>query len=208
MCAVSVHVSDNTRVFEIDNGVVNEELGGRGWVENIEVVIFDPRAIEIGGGMCLHMKRNGVFRVSLFADSYDVSVNPNLPESNVMCYLILSILIEKDKRVLPHITTVVLAPPDSWVIWVVELLSKLGNVGDGTQGGRERDGGIIRSESDWFIVLNVFLRHVTLNLVKDLRDEEEVFDGGIVTKGGGEDLVVELSIPQNINCWEEILHPS
>jgi len=41
-----------------------------------------------------------------------------------------------------------------------------------------------------------------------LRDEKEVFDSGVVAEGGGEDLVVELSVPQDINGWEEILRPS
>jgi len=41
-----------------------------------------------------------------------------------------------------------------------------------------------------------------------LRDQKKVFDGGVVMKGGGEDLVVKLSVPQDVNCWEEILRPS
>jgi len=41
-----------------------------------------------------------------------------------------------------------------------------------------------------------------------LGNEKKVFDRGIVVEGGGEHLVVELSVPQNVQHWEEILHPS
>jgi len=40
-----------------------------------------------------------------------------------------------------------------------------------------------------------------------LGNEEEVFNRGIIVEGGGEYLVVELSVPQNVQGWEEILHP-
>jgi len=132
MHSIPIDVSDNTRILEVYDSIVNEKSGGRGRVEDIEVIIFDPRAIEIGRGVCSHMKGNGVLGVSPFSDSYNVSVNPNLSEGNVSCDFILSVLIEEDKRVLLHITTVVLAPSISWMIWVVKLLSELGNVGDGT----------------------------------------------------------------------------
>ena len=208
ICPISINVSDNARVFEIYDGIVNEELGGGRRVENVEVIILDPRMIEIGRGVCLCMKGDGVFRVSLFIDSYNVSINPDLSEGDVLRYFILPILIEEDKRVLPRITAVVLAPPISWVIRVVELLSELGNIGDGAQHGRKGNGRVISSESYWLIALNVVIQHIPFNFVEDLRDEKEVFNSSIVVKGSGEDLVVKLSVPQDINCWEEVLCPS
>jgi len=208
MRPISINISDYARVFEVYNGIVDEESRSGGRVKNIEVVIFDPRAVEIGRGMCMCMKGDGVLGISLFANSYDVSVNPDLSKSDVLCNLILPILIEEDQRVLPCITTVVLAPPSSWVVRVIKLFSELGNVGNGARSGGKGDGGVIRSESDWLLALNVIVQHVPLNSVKDLRDEEEVFNGGVVTKGGGEDLVVKLSVSQDVNCWEEVLRPS
>jgi len=88
-------------------------------VEDIEVVIFDPRAVEIGRGVCLCVKGDGVLGIALLANSYKVSINPNLSESDVSCYLILPILIEEDEGVLPRITTVILAPPKTWMIWII-----------------------------------------------------------------------------------------
>jgi len=41
-----------------------------------------------------------------------------------------------------------------------------------------------------------------------LRDKEEVFNRSIVMEGGGEHLVVKLSVPQDVQGWEEILCPS
>jgi len=96
ICAIPVYVSDNTRVFEVYDGVVDEKLGGRRGMENIEVVILDPNAIEIWGGVCTCVKGNGVFRVPPFANPYDMSINPNLSEGDVSCYLILPILVEED----------------------------------------------------------------------------------------------------------------
>jgi len=124
-------------------------------VKNVEVIIFDPRAVEIGRGMCACMKGNGVFRVSPFANSYNVSVNVSLSESDISCYFILPILIEEDKRVLLRITAVILTPSSSWMVRVVELFSELGYIGDGARSGGERNGGVICSESDWLVTLNV-----------------------------------------------------
>jgi len=155
MRSIPIDVSDNTRVFEIYDGVVDKESRGGGRMENVEVVVFDPRTVEVGRGVCLRMKGNGVLRVPLLADSYKMSVNPDLSESYILCYLVLTVLVKEDKGVLPRITVVILTPPISWVIWVVELLSELGNIGDGARCGEERNGGIICSESDWFITLNI-----------------------------------------------------
>ena len=65
MCSITINVSNNAGILEINDGIVDEELGGGERVENVEVVIFDPRAIEIGSGICACMKRNGVLRVVL-----------------------------------------------------------------------------------------------------------------------------------------------
>jgi len=135
VCSVPIDISDNPRILEIYDSIVNEELGcGRG-VKNVEVVIFDPRSIEIGSRVCTCVKGDGVFGITLLADPYDMSINPNLPESDIACHLILSILIEKDKWVLPCITVVILALSGSWMVRVVKLLSELRNIGDGTRHG-------------------------------------------------------------------------
>ena len=81
------------------------------------------------------------------------------------------------------------------MVWVVKLFSKLGNVGNGARGRGEGDSGVICGEPDWFIILNIFIRHVTFKFVEDWRDEKKMFDSSIVTKGGGEDLVIKLSVP-------------
>jgi len=195
MRPIPIDVSNNTRVLEVYNGIVDEELGGGRGVEDIKVIIFDPGAVEIGRGVCLHMKGDGVLGVSPFANSYNMSINPNLSEGNISCYFILTVLVEEDKGVLLHITTVILAPPVSWMVQVIKLLSELGNIGDGARHRRKGNGGVIHSKSDWLITLNIVVQHISFNFVKDLRDEEEVLNGGVVTKGGSEDLVVKLSIP-------------
>jgi len=132
---IPIDVSDNTRVLEIYDGIVDEKSrGGRG-MENVEVVIFDPRTIEVGRRVCLHVKRNGVLRAPLLVNPYNVSINPNLPKSDISHYFVLTILIEEDEGVLPHITVVILTPSISWVVWIVKLLGELRNVGDGARCG-------------------------------------------------------------------------
>jgi len=208
MCSIPINISDNTRILEIDDSIVNEKLQGGGGVENVEVVVFDPRMIEVWSEMCTCMERDGVLRVAALANPYKVSINADLSEGDVACHLILTILIEEYKWVLPHITVVVLAPSSSWMVWVVKLFSELRDVGDRTRCGQKGNGGVILSESDWFIALYVVVQHVTLNFVKDLGNEKKVFHGGVVAERSSEHLVVKLSIPQNVQCWEEVLHPS
>jgi len=115
-------------------------------VKNIEIEIFDPRAIEVRGGICTCMKGNGVLGVTLLTNSYKVSVNPNLSKCDVSRYFVLPVLIEEYKGVLSRITAIVLAPPKSWVIGVVYLYAKLGHIGDGTGRGRKGNGGVIRGK--------------------------------------------------------------
>ena len=58
MCPVPVDISDNTGVFEVYDGVVDKESGGRGGMEDVEVIVFDPRTIEIGSRVCVCMEGN------------------------------------------------------------------------------------------------------------------------------------------------------
>ena len=48
MRSIPIDVSNNTRVFEIYNGVVDKESGGGGRVKDVEVVVLDPRTVKIG----------------------------------------------------------------------------------------------------------------------------------------------------------------
>ena len=155
--SISIDVSNNTGILEIDDGIVDEESGSGGRVENVEVIIFDPRMIEIWGGMCLCMEGDRELRVAVLASPYKVSIDPNLPEGDVTCYLVLPVLIEEDKRVLPRITAVILAPSGSWMVWVIELMSELRDIGNGARCGGEGDGRVVLSEPNWFVILHVIV---------------------------------------------------
>jgi len=155
MCSISIDVSNNTGILEIDDGIVDEELGSGGRVENIEVVIFDPRTIEIGGGMCTCVEGNGKLRVAVLASPYKVSIDSNLSEGDVVCHLVLPVLIKEDKRILPRITAVILTPSSSWMVQVIKLMSKLRDVGNGARCGGEGDGRVVLSEPNWFIILHI-----------------------------------------------------
>jgi len=133
ICSISVNVSDNTGILEINDGIVDKESGGGGGMEDIEVVVFDPGTIEVGSGMCTGVEGNGELGIAMFASSYKVSVDPNLSKGDIARHLVLPVLIEEDEWILPRITAVVLAPPMSWVVRVVKLFSELRNIGDGTR---------------------------------------------------------------------------
>ena len=208
MCSISINVSNNTRILEIDNGIVDEESGSGGRVENVKVIIFDPGAIEIGSRVSTCMEGNGMLGVATLVSPYKVSIDPSLSEGDIACHFVLPVLIEEDERVLLCITAVVLAPSNSWMVRIIKLLGKLRNVGDGTGCGGEGDGRVVCGKPDWFITLHVVVRHVALDFVKNLGNEKKVFNRGVITEGGGEHLVVKLSVPQNVQGWEEILRPS
>jgi len=132
-CSIPINVSNNPRILEIYDGIVDEKAGGGRWMEDVEVVIFDPRTIEVGSRMCSRIKGNGIFGIATLVSPYKVGVDTNLSKGDIMCHLVLTILIEEDKGVLSRITAIVLAPPVSWMIWVIELFGELGNIGDGTR---------------------------------------------------------------------------
>ena len=108
MRPISINISNNAGIPEINDGIVDEESGGRGRVKDIEVVIFDPWTIEVGSRVCMCMKGDGILRVTVLASPYDVSIDTNLSESDILCHLILTILVEENKWVLPRITAVIL----------------------------------------------------------------------------------------------------
>jgi len=103
------------------------------------------------------MEGDGEFRVTMLMSSYKVSIDPDLSESDIACHLILPILVEEDKRVLPCITAVVLTPSNSGVVWIIKLLSKLRDVGNGARRGGEGDGRVVLSEPHWFVILHVIV---------------------------------------------------
>ena len=155
MCSIPVNISDNTGILEINDGVVDKESGSGGGVENVEVIIFDPRAIEIGGGMCTCVEGDRKLGTATFVSPDKVSVNPNLPEGDIACHLVLPIFVEENEWVLLCITAVVLTPPVSWVVWIVKLIHELGDVGDRTGCRRKGNGRVILSESDWLVALHI-----------------------------------------------------
>jgi len=47
-------------------------------MKDVEVIVFDPRTIEVWSGMCSCVKGNGILRVPLLVDPYNVSIDSNL----------------------------------------------------------------------------------------------------------------------------------
>jgi len=51
-----MNISDDPRIFEVNEGVVNKESTSGQGVEDVEVSIFDPDTVEIGRGEGLSVK--------------------------------------------------------------------------------------------------------------------------------------------------------
>ena len=157
MHLIPIDISNNARILEIDDSIVDEKSGSGVGMKNVEVIILDPRTIEIGSRVCTCMEGNGKFRVTTLVSPYKVGVDSNLSVSDITCHLVLPVFVEKDKWVLLRITMVVLAPPTSWMVRVVELLGELRNVGNGTRGRGEGDGRVVCGKPNWFVALHIVI---------------------------------------------------
>ena len=178
-------------------------------MEDVEVSIFDPNAIEIRGGECSSVKRGGVLAVTFASYSYKVSVFPNTPVRNILGGLRLSFLIEEDDGVEVRLSPVVSYPSFSRVFWILKIASEGGGEPDRLRrGSGPSNGGVVLGETNGFVRVDAVLTHVWVNEVKDTRDEEKVLYRFEVAVGGLESFVVKSVIAQYIDGSHKILRPS
>ena len=88
-------------------------------VENVEVSVLDPAAIEVGRGICLGMEWGGVFGFALALSADRMSLFVNSPEANIFCYFRLVLLIEEDKGVMTRVASVEESPSNTWMGGVI-----------------------------------------------------------------------------------------
>ena len=164
-------------------------------MEDVEVSILDPKAVEIRGGECSSVKRDGILVITFASYSYKVSVFSNTPIRNVPSSLRLSFLIEEDNGVEMGLSPVISYPPFSRVLWILKIASEGGGKPDRfRRGGRPSNGGVVLGEADGFVGVDTIFTHVWINEVDDARDKEKVLYRLEVTVGGFEGLVVESVI--------------
>jgi len=129
-----MYVSDDSWVFEVDQGIVDKKsTSGRG-VEDVEIGVFDPSVIEIGGGESLSMKGGGVFASALAANANQMSVFVNAPVTDILGSLRLSFLVEEDDRVKVGLSSVIPYPPFTRVVGILKVTSEWGSKTDRLRG--------------------------------------------------------------------------
>jgi hypothetical protein len=128
-------VSNDTRVFEIGEGIVDEGVSSVGGVEDVVVRVFWTRTIKIGGGKGACMEREGVNNASLIASPHESGLISNRLIGDVLGGLGLAKLVDEDEWVVPKVSRIKLFPSFTRMVSVSEegegMVAQAGN-GNGT----------------------------------------------------------------------------
>ena len=187
-----MYIGDDPRVFEVDQGIVDKEAASRGRVEDVEVRILDPNAVEVGGGKCSGVKRGRVFAVALASYSYKVSVLSNTPIRDIPSRLRLSFLIEENDGVEVGLSSVISYPPFSRMVGILEITSEGRGKPDGFgRGSGPSDSGVVLGEADRFVRVYAVVVHVGIDEIYDAGNKEEVLYRFEIAVSGLEGFVVE-----------------
>ena len=168
-----MYVSDDPRVFEVDQGVVNKKAASRRGVEDVEVSVFDPKAVEIGGGERSSMERGGVLAVTFASYAYKVSVFVNTPITDIPGGLSESFFVKKDDGVKMRLSPVILYPSLTRVVGVLEVTSQGGCKPNRLRrGGGSGDSGIVLGKADRFVSVDTIFAHIWVNEIDDAGNKE------------------------------------
>jgi len=156
-----VYISDDPRVFEVDQGIVDKEMtSGRG-VKNVEISIFDPDAIEIGRGESSSMKGGGVLAGALVPNTDKVSIFVDTSITDILGSLRLSFLIEEDDGVKVGLSAIVLHPSFTRVVGVLKVAGEWGSKTNRFRRGCGlSDGGLVLSEANRLVTIDAIIAHV------------------------------------------------
>ena len=190
-----MHVCNDPWIFEVNKGIVDKETtGGRG-MEDVEVGVLDPRAIEVRRRKGLSMKGGRIFAIALASHSYKVSIF-NAPITNVLSRFRLSFFVEKHDGVKVGLGSIISYPPFTRVVWVLEVTSEGRSKANGLRRGcGSSNGRLILCKADWLIAVNTVFAHVRLSEVYDAGNEEEMVDRFEIAVGGLEGFVVKTIVP-------------
>ena len=168
-----MHISNYSRVFEVNEGVVDEDsISGQG-VEEPEVSIFDPNAIEVRRGEGSSVKGCGILTSAFATDADKMSVFVDTLVANVLGSLCLSFLVKEDDRVKMGLSPVVPYPPLTRVVGILKITSKRGCDADRLGGGSgSGDGRLVLGEVNGLIAVDAIVGHVWLGEIKDVGYEE------------------------------------
>ena len=130
-------------------------------MENLEVSVFDPRAVEVWGGERLSIEGSEILTIPLTLYSHKVSVFSNAMVRDKLSHLSVSFLIEEDDRVKVGLCAVILYPSFTRVIGILKVASEGGCKTNGPRwGSGPGNGRLILSESYWFVTIDTVVAHV------------------------------------------------
>jgi len=121
-----VHIGDDPRIFEVNESVVNKKMTSRRGVEYVEVSVLDPNTIEVGRGEGLSVERGRIFATAFASHTYKVSILVDTLVANVLGSFSKSFLVEKDNGVEMGLGSIIMYPPFSGMVRVLEVTSKRG----------------------------------------------------------------------------------
>ena len=161
-------------------------------MEDVEVSVFDPNTTKIGRGEGSSMKGGGVLVITLASHTYKVSVFVDAPITDVASCLSESFLVKENNGVQMGLGPIILDPPFTRVIGVLEVASqgrceanRLGG------GGGPSNGGVVLSKAERFVGVDTIFAHIGVNEVDDTRDKEEVLHCFELAIGGFKGFIVE-----------------
>jgi len=142
-------------------------------VEDIEVGVLNPSAVEIGGRERPSMEGGRVLASALAPNTDEVSVLVDTPITDVLSSLRLPFLIEEDDGVEVGLSTIVPYPPFTRVVGVLEVAGKWGSNANRLRGGCGlSDGRLVLGEADRFVTVDAIVGHIWLVEVKNTRYKE------------------------------------
>ena len=130
-------------------------------MENVKVSVLNPSAVEVGRGEGPSMKRSGILAFSLATYSHKVGVFPNASVRDVLGCFCLAFLIEEDDGIKVGLSTIILYPPFTQVVRVLEVTGKGGGKANGLgRGCGPGNSGLILCEMNRFVTVNAILTHI------------------------------------------------
>ena len=142
-------------------------------MKDVEISVFDPSTIKIRRRKGLSMKGGRVLAGALAPNTDKVSVFVDAPITNVLGSLCLPFLVEEDDGVEVGLSAVILYPPFTRMVGILEVAdewrSKADRFGGGSGSG---DGRLVLGETDGLVTVDAVVGHVWLGEIEDVRYKE------------------------------------
>jgi len=164
-------------------------------MKNVEISVFDPNTVEVRRREGSSMKGGRVLAGTLLSNTDKVSIFVNAPIANILGGLHLPFLVEENNGVEVGLSAVVLYPPFTRVVGILEVAGEWRGKADRfRRGSGSGNGRLVLGEADRLVTGDTIVGHVWFGEVKDVGHEEQVLYRFEVAVSGLEGLVVKSVI--------------